>query len=112
MPDHPTDSGLPPSFDTLNQPSTDGERRAQRRDLWGEQVHSRLSGLHLSPAREHEIVEELAQHLEDRWRELVTSGAAEDEAVRLALGEFQDGNVLAQLIAPLRQAQAALPVTP
>jgi hypothetical protein len=29
----------------------------------------RLSSLPLSPAREADIVDELSQHLEDRWRE-------------------------------------------
>jgi hypothetical protein len=31
--------------------------------------------LRLSPKRENEIVEELSQHLEDRWEELVAGGA-------------------------------------
>jgi PadR family transcriptional regulator len=33
-----------------------------------EHVRPRLSGLRLSPTREAEIVEELSQHLEDRYR--------------------------------------------
>jgi predicted permease len=71
-----------------------------------------LSSLNLSPAREHEIVEELSQHLEDRWRELVAGGASEDEATRLALADFKDGNRLAQYLAPLQQAQTPIPITP
>ena len=58
---------------------------------WSEHVRPRLSSLRLSPAREHEIVEELSQHLEDRWRELVAGGASWDEATRLALAEFLRG---------------------
>ena len=58
---------------------------------WAAHLRPRLSSLRLSPAREHEIVEELSQHLEDRWRELVAGGASEDEATRLALAEFRDG---------------------
>jgi len=50
---------------------------------WTEHVRPRLSSLRLSPAREQEIVEELAQHLEDRWRELVAGGASEDDATRV-----------------------------
>src|SRR5688500_18522732 len=87
------------------------EPSASRRD-WARQVRSRLSSLRLSPSREHEIVQELSQHLEDRWRELVTGGASDDDATRLALAEFREGNLLAQYMAPLRQAQAAAPVTP
>jgi putative ABC transport system permease protein len=77
---------------------------------WAAHVRPRLSSLRLSPAREHEIVQELSQHLEDRWRELVSGGASEDEATRLALAGFRDGNVLAQHLAPLQQTP--IPITP
>jgi len=71
-----------------------------------------LSSLRLSPTREHEIVEELSLHLDDRWRELVAGGTPEDDAVRLALAEFQEGNLLATYMAPLQQAQTPAPITP
>jgi hypothetical protein len=79
---------------------------------WTPHVRPRLTSLRLSPTRENEIVEELSQHLEDRWRGLVASGASEDEATRLALGEFREENLLARYMAPLRQAHAPAPVTP
>src|SRR5688572_9499266 len=79
---------------------------------WAEHLRPRLSSLRLSPARELEIVQELSQHLEDRWRALLTGGASEDEATRLALAEFREGNLLAQYLAPLRQAQTPIPITP
>ena len=41
--------------------------------------------LKLPPAREAEIVEEVAQHLEDRYQELVAGGATEAEARRSRL---------------------------
>src|SRR5262245_24463597 len=78
---------------------------------WGAHVRPRLSSLRLSPAREHEIVEELSLHLDDRWRELVAGGTPEDEAARLALAEFREGNLLAKYMAPLQQAQTAAPIT-
>jgi len=84
---------------------------ASRRD-WAPHVRSRLSSLRLSPAREHEIVEELSQHLEDRWRELVAGGTPEDDATRLALAQFREGNLLARYMAPLQQAQTPAPITP
>lgn len=62
--------------------------------------------------REQEIVDELSQHLEDHWQELVAGGTPEDEAERLALGELREGNALASYLAPLRQAQTAAPLTP
>jgi predicted permease len=79
---------------------------------WVEHVRPRLSSLRLSPAREHEIVEELSQHLEDRWRELVAGGTPEDEATRMALAGFREGNLLARYMAPLQQAQVPAAITP
>ena len=79
---------------------------------WTQHVRPRLSGLRLSPTREAEIVEELSQHLDDRRRELIASGMSPDEATRLALADLRDGNVLAEYIAPLRQAHPPSAITP
>ena len=79
---------------------------------WKPHIRSRLASLRLSSSREHEIIEELSQHLEDRWRELVAGGASEDEATKLALAGFRDRNLLARHLAPLRQAHASEPITP
>lgn len=83
-----------------------------RRAAWAREVRARLSPLRLSPAREAEIVEELSQHLEDRWRELTAGGTSAGDATRLALADFRDGDVLARYMAPLRQAHLPPPVTP
>jgi putative ABC transport system permease protein len=75
----------------------------------------RLARLQLSPQREQEIVDELSQHLEDRWRELVAGGASHDEAARLALADFSADDVLARYMAPLRQANtqpSSVPAAP
>ena len=85
---------------------------ALRRAQWDRELRERLSPLRLSPAREAEIIEELAQDLDDHWRELVAGGAPEDEAARLALAQFRTGNVLAQDMAPLRQSNVPPPVVP
>jgi predicted permease len=77
---------------------------------WAREVRTRLSSLALPPPREADIVDELSQHLEDRWRELVAGGALPDEATRLTLAEFRDGNILARYIAPLRLAHQPLPI--
>ncbi len=79
---------------------------------WAQHVRPRLSSLRLSPTREQEIVEELSQHLEDRWRELVAAGTSDDDAARLALAEFREGNLLARYLAPLKQAQVPATITP
>jgi putative ABC transport system permease protein len=62
---------------------------------WKQEILKRLAHLELAPAREAEIAEELAQHLEDRFQELQASGAAEDEARRVALAELSEEQILA-----------------
>jgi predicted permease len=79
---------------------------------WSREVRTRLSSLRLSPTREAEIVEELSQHLDDRWRELIAGGASPDEARQLALADFRDEDSLARYIAPLRQAHLPPSITP
>jgi predicted permease len=59
---------------------------------------SRLSGLRLDPVRESEIVEELTQHLEDRYEESLRGGATEEEARRAALHELAESDLLAQAL--------------
>jgi putative ABC transport system permease protein len=60
---------------------------------WKQEILKRLAGLKLAPAREAEIAEELSQHLEDRFRELLAGGTEEAEARRLALQELSGGAV-------------------
>jgi len=79
---------------------------------WREEIRTRLSSLRLSPAREHEIVEELSQHLDDRWRELVDEGVPPEAATRLTLADFADANGFAQRMALLRQAHIEAPTAP
>src|SRR6266699_1293699 len=49
---------------------------------WKPEILRRLAPLKLSPAREGEIAEEIAQHLEDRFHELLVTGQSEDAAFR------------------------------
>ena len=50
----------------------------------------------LEAVRAAEIVEELAQHLEDRYKELMASGATPEEASAAALAELSESEVLAR----------------
>ncbi|MGH9396452.1 MAG: ADOP family duplicated permease [Terriglobia bacterium] len=63
---------------------------------WKHEITKRLSGLKLEPAREAEIVEELSQHLEDRYQELLVSGIPAETAYRTALEELTGTNLLAE----------------
>ena len=78
---------------------------------WHSEVRARLAPLRLKPEREADIVDEISQHLAERYREAASAGASPDEATRVALAEFRAGNVLAQRIAALRQAHAPASVT-
>jgi predicted permease len=44
------------------------------------EIRERLARLRLAPTREAEIVDELAQHLEDSYEEMLTNGATEEDA--------------------------------
>ncbi len=76
---------------------------------WKDEIRKRLANLNLSPVREAEIVEELAQHLEDRYRELLSGGATEEEAYRAALAELSGGHLLME---ELRRVERPVPQEP
>src|SRR3989442_12430716 len=62
---------------------------------WKQEIRQGLAGLKLEPPREAEITEELSQHLEDRYRELIASGVSDDQAFRVVLAELNDTPLLA-----------------
>lgn len=67
----------------MPDPSTKvGPARGESRPDWSPDIRARLAALSIAPSREAEIVEELAQHLDDRWHELIASGKTPDEAAR------------------------------
>ena len=72
---------------------------------WTPHLRERLAALQLSPTREAEIVDELSQHLDDRYEQLRSDGHDEAEATRLALVELRDHDALAGAMRPLRQAR-------
>jgi macrolide transport system ATP-binding/permease protein len=61
---------------------------------WKPEIRRRLAGSKLEPTREAEIIEELSQHLEDRYAESLASGATEAEAYRAALAELSSSATL------------------
>ena len=63
---------------------------------WKPEILRRLAPLKLSPAREAEITEEIAQHLEDRYQELLAAGTSAGSAFRAALGELKGEDLLAR----------------
>ena len=79
---------------------------------WKEEIRRRLSGLKLAGAREVEIVEELAQHLDDRYEQLLQGGATKEEAYRAALLELTESDLLAQELRGVERRFPQEPVVP
>ena len=61
---------------------------------WKKKIRSRLAGLAIEPARESEIIDELAQHLEDRYAEYLADGVPEAEARRRVLAELRHSDLM------------------
>ena len=57
---------------------------------WKSIVRKRLDSLRLTTAAESDLADEIAQHLEDRYRELRSSGIPENECYRQAVAELND----------------------
>jgi predicted permease len=63
---------------------------------WKPEIRQRLASLKLEPTREAAIVEELAQHIDDCYAELLAGGATEDQAYGEALAELNESERLPQ----------------
>ena len=79
---------------------------------WKPEILRRLAPLKLAPTREGEIADELAQHLEDRYQELLASGQSEDAAFRTALDELKGEDLLASGLNPVEKTFYREPIVP
>jgi putative ABC transport system permease protein len=79
---------------------------------WTGDLRGRLAPLRLTPVREAEIVEELSQHLDQRYEELRGEGKDHGEARRLAMEELLEPDALASRMAALRQANVRPSIAP
>src|SRR5690242_10299879 len=57
---------------------------------WKKLVRERMAPLRMEAAAEADLTEELAQHLEDCYQELLSGGASEAEAYQSAIAELDD----------------------
>ena len=90
------DPGRPKSA-SLSTEELEGIRRGHESELqesnmpdWKRIVQDRIAPLRLEATAESDLVEEFAQHLEDRYRELRSGGASDEEAYRNAISELDD----------------------
>jgi len=79
---------------------------------WKEEIARRLSRSGLEPGREAEIIEELAQHLEDLYEQSVRGGATSEEAYRASLRELTEGELLAQELRRVERLARQEPAVP
>jgi predicted permease len=77
---------------------------------WKEEIRRRLANVGLEPTREAEIVEELAQHLEDRYSELLAGAATDEQAYRAALAELSESELLARELRQVERPAMQQPV--
>jgi predicted permease len=89
-----------------------GSPPTESRGEWITHIRSRLAPLTLSPAREAEIIEELSQHLDQRYEELRNRGSSDEDARRLALDELRDRDALAEEMRRLRRTQVTPSMPP
>ena len=79
---------------------------------WKLEILRRLAPLNLAPARETEIADELAQHLEDRYQELLSLGETPESAGRVAMEELRGEELLARSLRPIERSFYREPIAP
>ncbi len=71
---------------------------------WKQEIRKQLAGLHLPPAREAEIIDELSDHLANLYEEILAEGATPEEAYREVLSSLNQSDLVAELRATERTA--------
>lgn len=62
---------------------------------WKLEIGRRLADFRIEPTREAAIIEELSQHLEDRYEELLSTGSSAPDARQTVLEELEDSEFIA-----------------
>jgi predicted permease len=79
---------------------------------WKPEILRRLAPLNLAPTREAEIADELSQHLEDRYQELLACGETPESAHHAALEELRGEDLLARSLKAVEGGFDREPITP
>jgi putative ABC transport system permease protein len=77
---------------------------------WKPEIRRRLANLKLAPTQETAIVEELAQHLDDHYVELLAGGATTAEAYWQTLAELSGNELLARELRRVERQSAPEPI--
>src|SRR5262245_47551946 len=84
----------------------DASTPREPRGRWRDEIRRRLAGLRLAPEREQEVIEEISQHLDDRYRELCLGGADDSRAIREALDELDEADLVRELAGVEREVRS------
>jgi putative ABC transport system permease protein len=84
-------------------------KKESRMPEWKQKIRRRLAPLKLEPTRETAIIEELSQHLDDCYEELIARGATPAEAERCTLAELSERELLRR---ELRRVERRFPPDP
>ena len=76
---------------------------------WLPEIRRRLSAAGLDPAREAEIAQELDQHLADRYAEMRSNGADDEDARQAALGELDEDARMRGELRRIERSESRLP---
>lgn len=75
---------------------------------WPKEIRAAIASLNLDPAREAEVVEELSQHLRDRYEDMLINGVGADLAYQSLRRELNDGSLVTGLKATVDSARSPL----
>jgi predicted permease len=79
---------------------------------WRQRVREELKNATGDPAADEDVVDEIAQHLTQRYDDLIARGIAADEATQRTIAELRRGHPLSQSIRHARRFPAAHPTPP
>ncbi|HET6217355.1 MAG TPA: ABC transporter permease [Acidobacteriaceae bacterium] len=77
---------------------------------WAKEIRAAIAPLNLEPMQEAELVEELSQHLRDRYDEMLAGRMDTEQAYHSLLRELNDGALVSELRTSLQAAHTPLPV--
>ncbi len=98
------------SADQTAEPQEKYNLKQSNMPEWKQEIRRRLASLKLGPSREAAIVEELSQHLDDCYAEWLSRGATPEEALRAALSELSDQQLLARELRRVERPFAPEPI--
>ena len=75
---------------------------------WSRKIQAAIATLNLGPIREAQVVEELSQHIQDQYEEMLAGGVKPDLAYRRLVSDLNDGTLLKGLKATVRSEPAAI----